>query len=102
MADQEHVRDLGRLLGAAARAHHEEHGSGPAPRWAGWYAEWLEGKLTPHLGFEPDVEQIEAWLSEADERFQAEKPEKKWPYFYAELILDSATAPDRVTKGSGT
>ena len=48
MADQEHVRDLGRLLGAAARAHHEEHGSGPAPRWAGWYAEWLEGKLTPH------------------------------------------------------
>lgn len=89
MADQDTIRQLGRLLGAAARDHHEEHGGGPAPGWADWYAGWLVGKIDTYVGFQPTQEQITDWLKEADERFHSEQPETKWPYFYAELILDS-------------
>lgn len=89
MADRDTVTQLGRLLGAAARDHHEAHGAGPAPRWASWYASWLEGKLESFVGFEPTVEQITGWLQEADTRYRSEEPDTKWPYFYAELILDS-------------
>jgi hypothetical protein len=41
------------------------------------------------VGFEPTVEEITAWLQEADERYRAEDPEQHWPAYYAELILDS-------------
>ena len=89
MADQDQVTQLGRLLGAAARDHHEEHGGEPAPNWADWYANWLVGKIDAHVGFEPTVEEITEWLVEADRRYRSEEPDIKWPYFYAELILDS-------------
>jgi hypothetical protein len=89
MADQDAIRQLGRLLGAAARDHHQEHGGGPAPNWADWYAGWLVGKIDPYVGFEPNVDQVKEWLQEADERFHSEDPDTKWPYFYAELIIDS-------------
>ncbi|HEU4917729.1 MAG TPA: hypothetical protein VFV13_14310 [Acidimicrobiia bacterium] len=89
MADRDTVTQLGRLLGAAARGHHEAHGADPAPNWADWYASWLEGKLESFVGFDPTVGQITAWLQEADTRYRSEQPDIKWPYFYAELILDS-------------
>jgi hypothetical protein len=89
MADQDTIRELGRLLGAAARDHHEEHGGGPAPTWADWYAGWLVGKIDPYVGFEPSLDQVKEWLQEADERFRTEDPDTKWPYFYAELIIES-------------
>jgi hypothetical protein len=89
MADQDTITQLGRLLGAAARAHHEAHGDGPAPDWAKWYAVRLEGDIDTYLGFEATAEQIAGWLVEADRRFRSEEPETRWPYFYAELILDS-------------
>jgi hypothetical protein len=89
MADQESITQLGRLLGAAARDHHEVHGGEPAPEWADWYAGWLKGKIDPFVGFEPTVDQITQWLQDADRRYRSEEPEVKWPYFYAEQILDS-------------
>jgi hypothetical protein len=95
MADQDQVRQLGRLLGAAARDHHEEHGGDPAPTWADWYAGWLVGKIDDYVGFQPSVGQITDWLTEADERFRSEQPDTKWPYFYAELILDSLAPAGR-------
>jgi hypothetical protein len=89
MADQDQIRQLGRLLGAAARDHHEAHGAGPAPQWAEWYAARIEGEIGEHVGFEPTVDQVTEWLKEADRRYRSERPDVKWPYFYAELILDS-------------
>ena len=88
MADQDTITQLARLLGSAASAHHEEHGADPAPAWADWYAGWLDGKIDEYVGFEPTVEQIAAWLKDADRRYRAEEPDIKWPYFYSELILD--------------
>ena len=52
------------------------------------YAAWLDGKIDEYVGFEPTVEQIAAWLKDADRRYRAEEPDIKWPYFYSELILD--------------
>ena len=95
MADQDQIRQLGRLLGAAARDHHEDHGGGPAPTWADWYAAWLAGKIDPFVGFEPNVDQIKEWLEEADRRYRSQEPDTKWPYFYAELILDSLAPAGR-------
>ncbi|MGH8871207.1 MAG: hypothetical protein ACRDWS_04455 [Acidimicrobiia bacterium] len=88
MADRDKVTQLGRLLGAVARDHHEATG-GESPRWAEWYAARLRGDIDSFVGFEPTADQIAGWLRQADEMYRAEKPEKPWPYFYAELILDS-------------
>ena len=88
MADRDKVTQLGRLLGAVARDHHDATG-GENPHWARWYAARLEGEIDPFLGFSPGADQIEEWLTKADERHRAEAPEARWPFFYAELILDS-------------
>lgn len=87
MADPETVTRLGRLLGAVARDHHEATG-GENPRWAGWYAERLQGQIDPLIGSSPEVGQIEDWLIEADRRYRSEAPEIRWPFFYATLIID--------------
>jgi hypothetical protein len=94
MANREKVTELGRLFGAVARSHHEETG-GVNPNWAHWYAGRLSGQIDPLIGYSPEAEEIEAWLVEADRRYRAEAPDVPWPFFYAEMILDS-TAPDSV------
>lgn len=88
MADRDKVTRLGRLLGAVARAHHEATG-GESARWVEWYAARLRGDIDAFVGFEPTADEIAGWLMEADERYRTENPEKPWPYYYAELILDS-------------
>ncbi len=90
MADQDQVTQLRHLIAQTAREHHESHGSDPSPRWAEWYATRLQPEMGSFVGFEPTVEEVTAWLQEADEKFRAEEnPELHWPAFYAELILDS-------------
>lgn len=84
--DPERLRELARLLAATARAHHQATG-GPNPGWARWYAEHLEGKVEPVLGFSPGVAALEEWLTHADEAHRAEAPEERWPAYYAEWIL---------------
>jgi hypothetical protein len=87
MADRESVTQLGRLLAAAARAHHDETG-GTNEQWADWYAARLEGEIDTHVGFSPKPDQIRDWLTSADAKYQAEAPETRWPFYYAQLILD--------------
>jgi hypothetical protein len=95
MADQDRVTGLRHLLAQTARDHHEAHGSDPSPRWAEWYATRLQPEIGRFVGFEPTVEEISAWLQEADEKYRAEAaPEGHWPRFYAELILDSVAVAD--------
>jgi hypothetical protein len=89
MADHDRVTQLGRLLGAVARDHHEAHGGGPSPGWADWYAARLHGEIGSFVGYEPTVDEITSWLLEADEKYEAEAPQTPWPFYYAELILDS-------------
>jgi hypothetical protein len=91
MAERQKVTELGRLFGAVARSHHEETG-GENPNWASWYAGRLEGQIDSLVGFSPEADQIEAWLVEADQRYRAEAPDVPWPYFYAEMILNSVAA----------
>ena len=90
MADQDQVTRLRHLLAQTAREHHEAHGSDPSPRWAEWYATRLQPEMAAFVGFEPTVEEITAWLREADEQYRAEGDlGQHWPAYYAELILDS-------------
>lgn len=88
MVDQDRVRRLARLLGAAGRAHHAEVG-GPNSNWPSWYAARVHPDIAEHVGFEPTIDQVAEWLSEADERHRAEAPDEPWPQFYATYILDS-------------
>jgi hypothetical protein len=71
-----------------AREHHDATGGAPSD-WAEWYADRLRGEIDSWVGFEPPVAQIESWLQDADVRYRQENPEVLWPFFYAELILDS-------------
>ncbi len=89
MTDREKVTRLGRLLADVAREHHEATG-GENSEWARWYAARLVGQIDSLVGFSPEMQQIREWLEEADERHRAEAPEARWPFYYAELILDSA------------
>ncbi len=100
MADRDQVTRLGRLFGAVARDHHEVTG-GENPEWARWYASRLEGEIDPLVGFSPGVDQIEEWLIRADEKHRAEAPEAKWPFYYAELILDSLEVETTPTDQNG-
>jgi hypothetical protein len=88
MAESVRVTQLGRLLAATARAHHGETG-GTNDQWASWYAARLAGDIDSHVGFSPSVDIIEGWLTVASERHHAEAPESHWPFYYAELILDT-------------
>lgn len=88
MAEQDRVKQLGRLLGAAGRAHHAEFG-GPNPGWPEWYAAHVHPEISEHVGFEPTVDEVADWLREADERHRSEAPDKPWPQYYAALILES-------------
>lgn len=88
LADPDTVTTLGRLFGAAANAHHEATG-GSNPAWPQWYAEFLDGRIDDVLGFSPGADKIAEWLTWADERYRADAPDSPWPYYYAELILDS-------------
>jgi len=93
MADRDSVTQLGRLLAAAARAHHEETG-GVNEHWAEWYASRLVGEIDSHVGFSPSLDQVTKWLTSADEKHRAEAPEARWPYYYAELILDAVSGSE--------
>ena len=88
MADRDKVTELGRLLGKVATEHHEATG-GASTRWAEWYAARLHGEIDSYVGFEPSVADITEWLGSADEEYREAEPDIPWPYFYAELILDS-------------
>lgn len=88
MADRDKVTGLGRLLGSVAEEHHRVTG-GAGEHWVEWYADHLRGVIDSFVGFEPTLAEIEEWLRLADERYRAETPETRWPFFYAELILDS-------------
>ncbi len=88
MADQDKIEALQRLLAETADAHHKATG-GPDSNWAGWYADYLHGKIDEQVGFSPDVETLAAWLTAADERHRTKEPEiKYWPTVYARYILE--------------
>jgi len=88
MADRDKVTELGRLLGKVATEHHEATG-GASTGWAGWYASRLQGEIDSYVGFEPSVADLTEWLRSADETYRESEPGIPWPYFYAELILDT-------------
>jgi len=54
--------------------------------------------MASFVGFEPTVEEITAWLQQADASYRTQgDPEQHWPAYYAELILESLA----VTEGRG-
>jgi hypothetical protein len=87
VTDQDQVRQLGRLLGAAGRAHHAEFG-GPNPGWPEWYAAFVHPHIAEHVGFQPTVDEVAEWLRQADESHRNEAPDDPWPPFYARWILE--------------
>lgn len=91
MAGTERMTALADLLMAAWHAHHDATG-GPDPEWPRWYAGFLDGELDPYVGFNPDVETIEEWLTIADRRFREEKAALEWAPAYAGVILELSAA----------
>ncbi len=75
------------LLTAAWHAHHDATG-GPDPEWPRWYADFLDGELDPYVGYTPDAETIEEWLTIADRRFRTEPLGSEWAPAYAGVILE--------------
>ena len=69
-------------LVATAKAHHAATG-GVNPRWAHWYAEHLVDDLNRALDADMSVDQLEKWLTAADERYRQEPGELSWPRAYA-------------------
>ena len=88
MVDDDAIRQFSRLLASAGRAHHEAVGA-PSDTWAEWYAEFLLPDIGDHVGFQPTLEQVTGWLTEADRHHRAEAPDERWPGFYARWILES-------------
>ncbi len=76
---------MGYLI-TTADAHHEATG-GVNPQWAGWYAEHLIGDVNRVLDADMSVEELAAWLIEADRRYREEDPEMSWPKAYASWLL---------------
>jgi len=91
MVDEQTVRELSRLLGAAGRAHHQAVG-GPNPGWPEWYASQVHPEIARYVGFEPTVDQVAEWLREAEARHREDAPEDRWPAYYARWILESVEA----------
>ncbi len=85
------MKALADLLMTAWRAHHDATG-GPDPEWPRWYAGFLDGELGAFLGFDPDLETIEEWLTIADRRFLDDQTDSEWASAYAGVILELSAA----------
>jgi len=88
-------RDLRRLFAAAGRAHHAVYG-GPNEGWARWYAEWMYGELLKISTSDPSIDQVEAWLVDADARYRSEEPDGTWPGHYADWFVAWDAQADEV------
>ncbi len=52
--------------------------------WAPWYASYLiENGLGELLGYNIDKETLTKFLVDVDKKYQLEKPNQKWPVYYA-------------------
>jgi len=85
--DDPRLDELKALLVAAAHAHHAVYG-GARRAWARWYAEWMYGQLSEVLASAPSVDTVEEWLTRADARYTAERPDGSWPRMYATWFLE--------------
>lgn len=81
------LEEIKELLKSVARAHHEATG-GVNAGWAGWYAERLRDPLLPLVDGGPSIDEIAAWLTEADLEYRSEERNVSWPRYYARFILD--------------
>lgn len=60
--------------------------------WPAWYAEQLVEAVNDALHAEMSVDDLAAWLVEADQRYREESPETSWPKAYAEWLLESPSS----------
>lgn len=88
MSKEQTHHDLVGLLIATAQGHHRETG-GVNPQWARWYAEHLVDDVNRVAGREMTVEELTAWLAEADRRYREQEPEQSWPKAYASWLLET-------------
>jgi hypothetical protein len=82
MAQNDSRDEVVGFLVTTAKAHHAATG-GVNPRWARWYAERLVVDLNEALSADMSVDQLEEWLTAADERYRSEPQEQSWPKAYA-------------------
>ncbi len=80
---------VGHLIDTA-RAHHEATG-GVNPEWAQWYAERLLEHVRDLVDEEMTVDDLAAWLEDADRRYQEESPEISWPKAYAGWLQERSS-----------
>lgn len=92
MNDESQRASLGRLFAQTGHAHHEATG-GINPGWALWYAEYLHPRLDDVVGVSPSVEDLERWISSADEEYRRVQPDESWPRYYVDLFLNHFGGP---------
>jgi len=80
---------VGQLV-ATAKGHHAATG-GTNPQWARWYSEHLVSGLNETLGSDIDVDELEAWLIDADVRYRSEEQTSSWPKAYAGWLMADFT-----------
>ena len=93
MADENLYRSLVGLFIETAEAHHRATG-GPNPQWADWYAHHMIDSFNALTGSEMSEEELRDWLVAADERYNSEPQEKKWPLAYGEWMAEEVEGSD--------
>lgn len=86
MQESDRFEEVAGLLVTTAKAHHAATG-GVNPRWARWYAEHLIDDLNASLDVHFDVDQLEAWLIDADVRYRQGPQTASWPKAYASWLV---------------
>lgn len=80
---------VGHLIDTA-KAHHVAT-VGVNPQWANWYAERLIEPMRDLVDRDMGVDDLAAWLEEADRRYRDEAPEVSWPKAYAGWLLEASS-----------
>lgn len=90
MSDEVKVQKLAGLFKETGEAHHEAFlaSDGEDPEWPLWYAEYLEGRLSPFLAAPLTRSRLVFCLIGADDEHRATDPDAPWPEYYARRFLE--------------
>jgi glutaredoxin len=90
MSDEIKVERLAALFKQTGEAHHEAYlqTDGEDPEWPLWYAEFLQGRLTPFLAAPLTRSRLVFCLIGADDEHRATESQTPWPEYYARRFLE--------------
>jgi hypothetical protein len=89
----EKIQKIADILHLCGETHHTVYKKveGNDPEWALWYAEWLMTlsdlpELIPNMKTESELAYM---LVKLDKEYTENKPEEKWPMYYAKVLSEN-------------